>query len=327
MNLKKLALALTISLSVGSAQAETVNLTLSGGNPGGLWSLLGAGIDRAAKQADAASVITYQATGGGFANIGLLEGKRTDLGLAHDAEVKIALAGGEPFKGPIENMRAVGYMYNWAPMHFFLRKSIADEYNIKSLADLVASGAPIRIGVNRPGNITSNVALFMLDQVGATETEITGNGGSIVRAGANDQADLLSDGRIDMVTNGVFVLHSSFRAIDENNEVVVLSIPQDVIEATNAEFGTSPFVIPGGSYSKQPDDVDTIALGALLVTHDGTDENTVYNLTKSMVDHMEEIRAVHGSMKQLTPELFANQSVLPFHPGAERALKEAGLIK
>jgi uncharacterized protein len=327
MNLKKLALALTISLSVGSAQAETVNLTLSGGNPGGLWSLLGAGIDRAAKQADAASVITYQATGGGFANIGLLEGKRTDLGLAHDAEVKIALAGGEPFKGPIKNMRAVGYMYNWAPMHFFLRKSIADEYNIKSLADLVASGAPIRIGVNRPGNITSNVALFMLDQVGATETEITGNGGSIVRAGANDQADLLSDGRIDMVTNGVFVLHSSFRAIDENNEVVVLSIPQDVIEATNAEFGTSPFVIPGGSYSKQPDDVDTIALGALLVTHDGSDDSTVYNLTKSMVDHMEEIRAVHGSMKQLTPELFANQSVLPFHPGAERALKEAGLIK
>jgi TRAP transporter TAXI family solute receptor len=327
MNLKKLALALTISLSVGAARAETVNLTLSGGNPGGLWSLLGAGIDRAAKQSDADSVITYQATGGGFANIGLLEGKRTDLGLAHDAEVKIALAGGEPFKGPIENMRAVGYMYNWAPMHFFLRKSIADEYNIKSLADLVASGAPIRIGVNRPGNITSNVALFMLDQVGATEAEITGKGGSIVRAGANDQADLLSDGRIDMVTNGVFVLHSSFRAIDENNDVVVLSIPQDVIEATNAEFGTSPFVIPGGSYSKQPDDVDTIALGALLVTHDGTDENTVYNLTKSMVDHMEEIRAVHGSMKQLTPELFANQSVLPFHPGAERALKEAGLIK
>lgn len=327
MNLKKLALALTISLAAGAAQAETVNLTLSGGNPGGLWSLLGAGIDRAAKQADGSSVITYQATGGGFANIGLLGSGRTDLGLAHDAELKIALAGGEPFSAPIENMLAVGYMYNWAPMHFFLRKSIADEYDIKSLADLVTSGAPIRIGVNRPGNITSNVALFMLDQVGATEAEISGNGGSIVRAGANDQADLLSDGRIDMVTNGVFVLHSSFRAIDENNDVVVLSIPQDVIEATNAEFGTSSFVIPGESYSKQPDDVDTVALGALLVTHDSADENQIYHLTKSMIDHMAEVRAVHGSMSQLTPELFANQSVLPFHPGAERALKEADLIK
>lgn len=327
MNLKKLALALTISLAAGSAQAETVNLTLSGGNPGGLWSLLGAGIDRAAKQADGSSVITYQATGGGFANIGLLSSGRTDLGLAHDAELKIALAGGEPFRAPIENMLAVGYMYNWAPMHFFLRKSIADEYDIKSLADLVTSGAPIRIGVNRPGNITSNVALFMLDQVGATEAEISGNGGSIVRAGANDQADLLSDGRIDMVTNGVFVLHSSFRAIDENNDVIVLSIPQDVIEATNAEFGTSSFVIPGESYSKQPDDVDTVALGALLVTHDSTDESQIYHLTKSMIDHMAEVRAVHGSMNQLTPELFANQSILPFHPGAERALKEADLIK
>ena len=75
MKLSALIAALGIAVSSSAATADPVNLTLSGGNPGGLWSLLGAGIDRAAKADDSDSVITYQATGGGFANIGLLGGK------------------------------------------------------------------------------------------------------------------------------------------------------------------------------------------------------------------------------------------------------------
>lgn len=320
------AIALAVTFGAGTAQAE-VNMTLSGGNPGGLWSLLGAGIDRAAREANADSVVTYQATGGGFANIALLDQRRTDLGLVHDAEVQIALAGEEPFRAPVTNMQAIGYMYNWGPMHFFLRRDLAEQYGITSLSDIATSGAPLRIGINRPGNIAANVALGMLEAAGATVEVIEANGGSIVRAGANDQADLLRDGRIDMVTNGVFVLHSSFRAIDENNEVVVLSIPDDVMEATREAFGTTPFVIPGGSYRFQPDDIPTQALGAMLVTHDGTDEDSIHALTAALIEHIDEVRAVHAEMQALTPELFASQTVLPFHPGAERALREAGLIQ
>lgn len=327
MNTKTLLLAAVVSLTANAASAEPINLTLSGGNPGGLWSLLGAGIDRATKSADAASVITYQATGGGFANIGLLSQNRVDLGLVHNAEAKLALAGAEPFRKPVTNMRAVGYMYNWAPMHFFLRKSIADQYGIKTLADIAKSGAAVRIGINRPGNITSNVSLKMLEASGVTEKLVASKGGSFVRAGANDQADLLKDGRIDMVTNGVFILHSSFRAIDENNEVVLLSIPDEAIKATNDEFGTQPYVIPGGSYRFQPTEVSTLALGALLVTHESVPEDKIYQLTRAVVGHIDDVRAVHKSMQELNPKLFASQTVLPFHPGAERALRDAGLLK
>ena len=198
MKLKALVIAACLGLSAGAAQAEPVNLTLSGGNPGGLWSLLGAGMDKAAKQADSDSVITYQATGGGFANIGLLGANRTDLGMVHDAEVKLALTGQEPFQAPITNMMAIGYMYNWAPMHFFLSQDLAEEYNIDSLDDIATSGAPISIGINRSGNITGNVALFMLEKAGLDEDTLNANGGSFVRAGANEQGDLMQDGRIDM---------------------------------------------------------------------------------------------------------------------------------
>ncbi len=323
-----LATALAVVVAAGGASAQSaLNMTLSGGSPGGLWSLLGAGIDRAAKVANPNSVVTYQATGGGFANIALLEQGRTDLGIVHDAEVQIALAGEEPFNAPVTNLQAVGYMYNWAPMHFFMRRDLAEEYGITSLADIATSGAPLRIGVNRPGNITGSVALGMLEAAGATPEVIEANGGSIVRASANDQADLLRDGRIDLVTNGIFVLHASFRAIDENNEVVLLSIPDDVMAMAGDAFGTSAYVIPGGTYRFQPDDVNTQALGAMLVTHDGADEAAMHDLTAALVAHVDEVRDVHAAMGALTTELFASQTILPFHPGAERALRDAGLLQ
>ena len=320
------ALALSAGLVGGLAQAEPLNLTLSGGNPGGLWSLLGAGIDRAAKATDPDSVVTYKATGGGFANIALLGGKRTDLGLVHDAEVQLALNGAAPFKAPVKNMQAIGYMYNWAPMHFFLKKDVAEKYKIESLDDIAKSKADITIGINRSGNITSNVAVFMLKEAGLTEDTLKSNGGSFVRAGAKEQTGLMKDNRIQLATNGIFVKHSSFRAIDKENDVILLKIPQRVIEATNKAFGTSPFTIPGGSYSKVPNDVNSIALGAMLVTHDQLSESAAYNLAKSLAGHVDEVRNVHGAMKALNTKLMTSQKVLPFHPGAAKAYKEAGLL-
>lgn len=327
MRLTALAAAIGIATTSTVAIAEPVNLTLSGGNPGGLWSLLGAGIDRATKADDPSSVVTYQATGGGFANIGLLGANRTDLGLVHDAEAKIALQGDDPFQAPIENMRAIGYMYNWAPMHFFLNRAVAEQYGIDSLDDIAPSGAPLRIGINRSGNITSNVALKMLEEVGVTEESLAAAGGQFVRAGANEQADLIQDGRLDMITNGIFINHSSFRAVDENNDVVLLDVPEDVIAATNEAFGTGTMVIPAGSYSNQTEDVKSVALGALLVATEAMDDATARSLASSLLDNIDEVRAVHGSMKQLSPELLATPSVLDFHPGAAEVYKEAGLIK
>lgn len=326
--MKKTCLAAVFGLAMAApAMAEPVNMTLSGGNPGGLWSLLGAGIDRATKADDAGSVVTYQATGGGFANIGLLGRNATDLGLVHDAEAKIALEGGEPFRAPIENMRAIGYMYNWAPMHFFLDADMAEEYGIDSLDDIAGSGAPIRIGINRSGNITSNVALAMFEQVGITEESLADMNGQFVRAGANEQGELIQDGRLDMITNGIFVNHSSFRSVDENSDVVLLSIPQEVIDATNAQFGTGTMTIPAGSYKHQDGDVASVALGAVLVATDAMGDAEARSLATSLVEHIDEVRAVHSSMQSLTPELLASVEVLEIHPAAAEVYRDAGLIE
>lgn len=325
--LKAVVAAAGFAVLGSGVMAESINVSLSGGSPSGLWSLLGAGIDRAVKVDDSSGVVTYQATGGGFANIGLLAAGRTDLGIAHDAEIKLALAGDEPFKGPINNLQAIGYMYNWAPMHFFIKKSIAEEFGIDSIDDLAKSGAAIRVANNNAGNIVANITTFMLEEAGYDEATIEANGGVLVRGGSSQQADLISDGRTDMVINGIFVGHSSFRKVDKTNDVVLLSVPQDIIDKTNERFGTGTYTVPAGSYTNQADDVVTLALGAMVVTSENLPDETGYMLAKSIATNIDEIRGVHSAMKQLTPELLVSQTTLPFHPGAKRAYMELGLIK
>ena len=69
-------------------------------------------------------------------------------------EVKLGLMGEAPFNEPITNLKAIGYMYNWAPMHFSFGSRWLEKYGIDSLDDLATSGAKLKIGINRAGNIT-----------------------------------------------------------------------------------------------------------------------------------------------------------------------------
>lgn len=167
----------------------------------------------------------------------------------------------------------------------------------------------------------------MLEQAGLDEATLAKNGGSFVRAGANEQGDLMQDGRISMATNGIFIGHSSFRAIDENTDVVLLEVPPAVVAAANEAFGTSNYVIPAGSYKNQDAAISTMALGAMVVTTDAMSDDVAASLASSFYNNIGEIRGVHKAMKQLSPEILVSQTVLPFHPGAERVYKEAGLIK
>ena len=204
---------------------------------------------------------------------------------------------------------------------------LADEHGIDSIDDLAESGVAIRVANNNRGNITANITTFMLDEAGFDEATIEANGGVLVRGGSSQQADLITDGRTDMVINGIFVGHSSFRKVDKSNDVVLLSVPQEIIEKTNERFGTRDYTIPGGSYSNQAEDIVTLALGAMVVTSDALPEETGYTLAKGIASNIDEIRGVHNAMQELTPELLVSQTTLPFHPGAERAYKELGLIE
>ena len=64
-----------------------------------------------------------------------------------------------------------------------------------------------------------------------------------------------------------------------------------------------------------------------LVTHEGVPAETVYNMTKSMFDNLDQMVAAHAAAKVIKKEDGPKNMPLPLHPGAEKYYREAGLIK
>lgn len=326
--MRSIGIAVAISaLAAVPANAQSLNLTLAGASPGGLWTLLGAGLDAALKGTQPDSTVTYQTTGGGFANAAMVSQGRAQIGLIHDAELAIAVQGGEPFEAPIENLRTIGYLYDWAPMQFIASKSFADEHGIETLADFAEKQVPVRITVNRAGNITGQVATAMMEAAGADDASIEAWGGTTIQAGSSEQSGLLMNGRVDIYTNGVFVGHSSIREIENGIDIKLLSVPEDVRAKVAEQFSIGNFTIPANSYENQPEPVETVALGAVLIASADMSEEDAYALTKALIDNIDSVRSVHPAMAELDHELLTRETAAPFHDGAIRAYREAGLMQ
>ena len=319
------ALSAALMALSGPGYAKVYTLTLCGASPGGLWSLLGAGVDAAMKAAYPGSTVTYQTSGGGFANVGLLRQKKCDLAIVHDVEAKLALEGTKPFRQAANDLRAIAVLYNWAPMQFVVTKSFADKHGIMSFEDLVKRKAPVRIAVNKRGNVVSQVIEAMFEAAGANFKDIESWGGQVVFAASKEMSNLIKDRRIDAFGNGIFVRHRSIRQPGEAVALKLLPIAASTIDKVAESWQVGRFTVKGGSYKWAPDDVHTVTLSAQLVTLDTLSAEDALNITKALIDNVAKVSGVHKAMAKLDTKLMASSKSTPYHAGAAKAYKAAGL--
>ena len=324
-SVKAAVIGVCIGLGSMSAVAKD-NYIMAGASPGGLWSLLGAGVDKAMRASHPNATVTYQTSGGGFANAAQIASKKVDFGLMHDAEAKIAAQGGAPYKAPISNLRALAVMYNFAAFQPMVTKSFADKYGITSYEDLKAKKAPVRLILNKRGNIAHNQAVEVLAAYGISLKDLESWGGSIQYSGSKGSVELMKNRQADMVMNNIFVGHSSIREVLNSMPMMMMPVSQAVRDKVSSAMGTGQMVIPGKAYDILPADHPTLALTAMLVVNADTSDNEVYKITKALVTNLGEIQGVHKAMRSLDKAMMVKQNAIPFHPGAVKAYKEAGLM-
>lgn len=320
--------ALVVGIFLGAAtesRAEKYNLTLTGASPKGLWSLLGAGTNAAIASAYPGSTVTYQTSGGGLANVPIVSGGKAEMGIAHNIELVVAVKGGAPFKQAYKNLRAIAYVYNWAPMQMIMTKDFADKHGINSMDDLAKKKPPLRMAVNQRGNMVQHMNRQILEAYGISYKDIESWGGQIVYSPGREQGQLMSDRRIDMIGNGVFVPSKYFVRVSKSRDLKILSLREDVIAKVAAATGAEPYTIAAGGYPWQKEAVRTVGLGAVLFASDAMSDKDAYNITKALVEGVGKIQAVHKAMKNLTAKLMASHEGIPYHAGAQRYYKEAGL--
>lgn len=322
-----MAMALVVpGLMMNVASAQEYKLTVAGASPGGLWSLLGAGLDSAVKAEYPGSTVTYQTSGGGIANVAVLQRGDASLGMVEDAVLELARDGAAPFREPVnDDIRVLAYLYTWAPMQAVMRKEFAEKHGISSFEDIAEVKPPITIAINKRGNIASNVAETMLEAIGAGPDELKSWGGDIIYAASSEQSGLLQDRRIDMLLNSLFVGQSSIMQAASSVDVKLLPLSEDTIQEVSEKTGTSAFTIPGGAYDWAPEETQTVSVSTALAVRSDMDEEMAYNLTKALYENYDKIANVHPAMESLTPEVMADVDVVPYHDGAERYLKEVGL--
>jgi hypothetical protein len=328
------ALAL-VSVTIGfdtTANAQTYNTTLSGASPGGLWSRIGGGIDAAIAKAYPGSTVSYQTSSGGLANVPLVAAGKVPMGLATDGELNAAVKGSKPYKKAIGNTRILFRVYTPASrfqMDFFaVTKSFADKHSIKTVQDIVSKKLPIRIAINRRGNMDADVGEAAMNLMGISRAKVEGWGGQVIHAASKEIVSLVSDNRLDVVNFGISYNHPRVREIAKNSSPVLLSYGKDVASKVAEQFGGEVCYVKPGEYKWSPNGAASVCMGAVVVVNANMDAKLAYNLTRAMVEQIETFKNKSHRLikKTASPKVLAQKGNAPHHPGALKYFKEKGLV-
>lgn len=317
MNIKHLLGAVVAALAMtGGAHAQQFFRIGTGGTAGTYYPV-GGMIANAVSQ-PGKIVATAQASNGSLANVNAVGSGALEAGFTQSDVATWAYTGTGAFEGKpkVADLRMIANLYPES-IHLVVKKGSG----IKTVADLKGK----RVALDEPGSGTLIDARLVLAAYGVKESDIKPE-----YIKPNQAGDKLKDGSLDAFffvggapAGAIAELASSGTGI----ELVPLGGPQ-----AEALLKSSPWFaidnIPAGTYKDVPA-VQTLAVGAQLVTSAKIDAETVYQITKAMYSDAAQkaLQAGHAKGKYITRENAVKGVGIPFHPGAERFYKEAGLIK
>ena len=331
--MRKFLLALVAAAAATlPASAQPYNLTIAGYSPGGLVSTAGAGLDRALNAAFPGSTVTYQTSSGGLANAMQLEQKKVPLAFISDTEINIVMNGKPPFKAPLKDLRILFHAYaastRFQATQVIANKVWAEKYGIKTVADIAAKKPPMRIAVNRPGNVDGDVGLAVLAANGISQDDIKKWGGQVVRAASQEMTSLMLDRRLDVVDFGISINHPRVKEMENGLELVMLPLAQATVDKVVKELGGQSCIIKAGEYKFLATDTPSVCVGVSVFVRADMDDKLAYTLTKGIIENLDKYKAAHRALdKAVTLQNATEPSQAAFHPGAEKYLREKGLRK
>jgi hypothetical protein len=304
-----------IALTTG-AQAQQFFRIGTGGTAGTYYPI-GGMIANAVSQ-PGKIVVTAQASNGSLANVNGIQGGSLESGFSQSDVATWAQTGTGVFEGKpkVAELRLIANLYPES-VHVVVKK----DSGIKSIADLKGK----RVALDEPGSGTLINARLILAAYGVKESDIKAE---FIKP--NQAADKMKDGALDAF---FFVGGAPAGAISElaSSGGGIALLPIDGPQAEGLRMASpffAPDTIPGGSY-KDVAGVATLAVGAQWVTSTKADTETVYQITKALYSDATQkaLAAGHPKGKLITVQNAVKGAGIPFHPGAERYYREAGVLK
>lgn len=303
-----------IAGSVGMAGAAEFINVLTGGTSG-VYYPLGVALSQIYGKAIPGSKTSVQATKASAENLNLLQAGRGEVGISLGDAVSDAWNGNEEagFKTPLKKLRVIAALWpNY--IHFV---ATADS-GIKTLADI--KGKRISVGAPKSGTELNVRAILKAANISHKDFA------KVEYLSYAESVELMKNKQLDvtLLSSGLGV--AALRDLAVSQKVSFLTIPEDIVSKIN-DPAFVVGVIPAGTYDGQEKDVSTISIQNYLLTHAGVSDETVYRMTKSMFENLDQMAAAHSAGKSIKLDKAAKNPPAPLHPGAERYYREVGLIK
>lgn len=325
-----LAAALPVTARAGFDDKAPINYTVDGATATGYFKVVIEAINGIVREVYPNSAATYK-PGSPAGGVQAIATGQSDLCFTAGApEIDYALDGKPPFKESLKGKFAfVMLLHNSLTVHNLMTKDWADRYSIKSFADIAAKKPPMRLTVNQPANLQSTVSMYMsiFDAYGIKEAEVT-KGNTVLRGNAATGFDALRDGKIDVFINGGFVPTAEITDIARGRALQWISGDAAKMKEASGRWHYDVLTVPKDTYPFVTHDEITYTEWNALVAGSHVPEETVYKLVKAMAQNRDWVRSIHPSLAEFSIDTaMRNPTDLPYHPGAARFYREAGLLK
>lgn len=257
-----------------------------------------------------------QSSAGTPANINMMAKKDAEIAFAQNGVAFYAYNGKEMYKDNAQkDLRAMSFLYPNV-MHFVVK---ADS-GINSIKDLKGK----RIVPGEQNSATEVNTREMLSVYGMDYRDKKDLTADFV--GYNEAAEALKNNQVQAIMIAGGLPTAAVLDVATSSNVKLLSLEPEMIDKlVKASPWYYPYTIPKGTYKGQTEDVHTVAVANILICRADLPTDFVYNLTKTMFEHLGDLAAAHGAMKDLKKEDALNGLTIPLHEGAKKYFKEIGL--
>ena len=147
-------------------------------------------------------------------------------------------------------------------------------------------------------------------------------GGKLHFVPSAQAVDLWDAGQLDATSEVMQFPASRYVEQGLKHKLRMLPVTEDKVPGICKALGMTPFTIPADTYSYQKEDYPTVNTKLILITSAEQPEEMIYDLVKAMYNNLDYLHKVHANLKDLTPEIMAEDVLIELHPGAKKFFRE-----
>ncbi|MGE0062647.1 MAG: TAXI family TRAP transporter solute-binding subunit [Xanthobacteraceae bacterium] len=305
------ALGLAVALSVGmAASAPAADVKMMTGPQGGSWIPLGGQLkDMWEKSIPGLAV--QAAPGAGIANVRAVQEGKADIGFGNSISTVDAVAGKAPFNKPHDNVCNVATLY---PQYYQL--VVNADSGVDKIKDLKGKS----ITTQQRGNTGELITRQILEVNGIKYSDV-----KVSFVGYTDSVNQMKDGHAVAFGLGTTIPAGSIMDLAAGRDIKMVDQSDSIAGMKKLNPGYNLITIPKGTYPKQDKDVHVIGYATHIVVSCKLPADMVYTMTKAISTHTKDLATVAKAIGGLDPKGMAIDIGVPFHPGAAKFYKEAGI--